>query len=81
MSDAREFWLVGAGHAWRWLPQGAWALEPQPPTPQFSTVRGVARVAGSLLYVVREGIPFFPAQPTNAVYNRERAWERTPLKA
>jgi hypothetical protein len=80
MSDAREFWLVGAGHAWRWLPQGAWALEPQPPTPQFSTVRGVARVAGSLLYVVREGIPFFPAHPTSAVYNRERAWERIPLK-
>lgn len=80
MSDAHEFWLVGAGHAWRWQPEGAWALEPQPPAPQFSAVRGVARVAGSLLYVVREGIQFFPFQPDNAVYNRERAWARTPLK-
>lgn len=78
---ARAFWLVGAGRAWQWdAAHASWRAEPQPPAPAWSAVREVAPLGDSLLYVVREGIEVTPPSPY-AVYDRERNWQRIPLKA
>lgn len=77
---SQHFWIVGGGNAWRWAASGDWILEPQPPAPQWSAVRAVAPLGDSLLYVVREGSEVIPPSPY-AVYDGQRNWQRTPLKA
>ncbi len=79
ISVPQGFWFVGGGHAWRWESNGDWAVEPQPPAPQWSSVRAVAPVGDTLFYIVQEGIEAIPPSPY-AVYDREHGWSRTPLK-
>jgi hypothetical protein len=80
ISSKQSFWIVGGGFASRWQPANAqWIPEPQPPTPQWSAVRGVAPLGNSLLYVVREGLEVIPPSPYS-VYDREQHWRAVPLK-
>jgi len=79
ISGPDAFWLVGGGHVWRFHAKGtAWVPEPEPPAPNYSAIRAVARLDASMLYIVREGIEVIPPSEY-AVYNREDNWARQNL--
>jgi hypothetical protein len=75
ISLPQGFWLGGGDSVWH-RTDGTWAIEPTPPSSRWS-VRAVAPVGDSFLYLVQDGI--FGEKVPFTIYDRNHDWRATPL--
>jgi hypothetical protein len=87
VGNSKDFWLEGAGHAWRWLnDKSSWATEPMPDSQDH--IARIIPTSNRILYVMRnESIQSWdldkgPTEAqTDAVYYLEGQWKLVPNRS